>query len=64
MRMVASTGAGMLITVGLFAAVEWATTCKACVTPDDGGLGTTFLFMGMLLIPLGLLPAYLKRRRT
>lgn len=60
--MVASLGAGMLATVGLFAAVEWATTCEACVKPDDGGLGTTILFAGLLLVPMGLLPAYLKRR--
>lgn len=53
----------MIITVGLFAAVEWATRCKACVTPDDGGLGTTLLFVGLLMVPMGLLPAYLKRRR-
>lgn len=53
----------MLATVGLFAVVDWATTCRACVTPNDGGLGTTLLFAGVLLVPLGLIPAYAKRRR-
>lgn len=64
MRMMWSLGAGMLATVGLFTFVEWATTCQACVNADDGGLGTTFLFAGLLLVPMGIVPAYLKRRRA
>lgn len=64
MRMIASTGAGMLLTVALFGAFDWATQCDACVKADDGGPGTTILFLGLLLVPIGLVPAYLKRRRS
>ncbi len=64
MRMFVSTGIGMLLTVAMFGAMDWATSCTACVSPADGGLGSSFLLLGTLMIPLGLLPAYLKHRRS